>query len=159
HNFAQRIHPNNSYDIFRQIKQLNHLTHILYLAAHPDDENTRLLAYFVHEKNYKTSYLSLTRGEGGQNLIGQELGLGLGLIRNYELNAARDIDGASQLFSSTIDFGFSKTPEETFTFWDKEKIIKETCDIIQLIKPDVIICRFPTTGEGGHGQHTASAII
>jgi len=159
HNFAQRIHPNNSYDIFRQIKQLNHLTHILYLAAHPDDENTRLLAYFVHEKNYKTSYLSLTRGEGGQNLIGQELGLGLGLIRNYELNAARDIDGASQLFSSTIDFGFSKTPEETFTFWDKEKIIKETRDIIQLIKPDVIICRFPTTGEGGHGQHTASAII
>lgn len=157
--FCQRILPQNAYNIHRQLKQLNNLTTVLYLAAHPDDENTRLLSYLVHERNFRTYYLSLTRGEGGQNLIGQELGLDLGLIRNYELLAARDIDGAKQLFTSTIDFGFSKTPEETFSFWNKEKIILETIDIIQHIRPDVIICRFPTTGEGGHGQHTASAII
>lgn len=156
---AQRFETTNSYNIHRQIKQLNNLTHILYLAAHPDDENTGLLSYFVHEKNYRTSYLSLTRGEGGQNLIGNELGTGLGLIRNYELLAARNLDGASQLFSSTIDFGFSKNPEETLEIWDKDKIVKEVQDIIQTLRPDVIICRFPTTGEGGHGHHTASALI
>lgn len=157
--FSQRLEPTNSYDIHRQLKQLNNLSHILYLAAHPDDENTRLLSYFVHEKNIKTSYLSLTRGEGGQNLIGEELGTGLGLIRNYELLAARQLDGALQLFSSTVDFGFSKNPEESLDIWNKNQIIKETEDIIQAIKPDIIICRFPTTGEGGHGHHTASAMI
>jgi LmbE family N-acetylglucosaminyl deacetylase len=129
------------------------------VAAHPDDENTRLLAYFSKDRLYRTGYLSLTRGDGGQNLIGEEQGIDLGLIRTQELLAARKMDGAEQYFSRAYDFGFSKNPEETFQKWDKEKILADVVWVIRRFQPDVIITRFPTTGEGGHGHHTASAIL
>jgi LmbE family N-acetylglucosaminyl deacetylase len=146
-------------DIYLGIKKLNVLGSVLYFAAHPDDENTRLLTYLSKDKLYRTGYLSLTRGDGGQNLIGDEQGVELGLIRTQELLAARRIDGAEQFFSRAYDFGYSKSPEETFTKWDREKILSDAVWVIRKFQPDVIITRFPTTGEGGHGQHTASAIL
>lgn len=146
-------------EIYVGLQKLNVLGSVLYLAAHPDDENTRLLAYFAKDKLYRTGYLSLTRGDGGQNLIGNEQGIALGLIRTQELLAARRIDGAEQSFTRAFDFGYSKSPEETFTKWDREKILSDVVWVIRKFKPDVIITRFPTTGEGGHGQHTASAIL
>lgn len=148
-----------SADIYLGLKKLNVLGSVLYIAAHPDDENTRLLTYFSKDKLYRTGYLSLTRGDGGQNLIGEEQGVELGLIRTQELLAARKIDGAEQFFSRAYDFGFSKTPEETFAKWDREKILSDVVWVIRKFQPDVIITRFPTTGEGGHGHHTASAIL
>ncbi len=149
----------SSSQIFEQIKKLNVLGSVLYVAAHPDDENTRLLAYLANEKLYRTGYLSITRGDGGQNLIGNEQGVELGLIRTQELLSARRIDGAEQFFTRAFDFGFTKSPVETFQFWDKEKILSDVVWVIRKFQPDVIITRFPTTGEGGHGQHTASAIL
>ena len=146
-------------DIYLGLKKLNVLGSVLYIAAHPDDENTRLLTYFSKEKLYRTGYLSITRGDGGQNLIGEEQGIELGLIRTQELLAARRIDGAEQFFTRAYDFGFSKSPQETFTKWDKEKILSDVVWVIRKFQPDVIITRFPTTGEGGHGHHTASAIL
>ena len=148
-----------SADIYLGLKKLNVLGSVLYIAAHPDDENTRLLTYFSKDRLYRTGYLSLTRGDGGQNLIGNEQGIELGLIRTQELLAARRIDGAEQFFSRAYDFGYSKTPEETFSKWDKEKILSDVVWIIRQFQPDVIITRFPTTGEGGHGHHTGSAIL
>ena len=138
---------------------MNVLGSVLYVAAHPDDENTRLITYLANEKLYRTGYLSLTRGDGGQNLIGDEQGVELGLIRTQELLAARRIDGGEQFFSSAYDFGYSKTPEETFEKWDKGKILSDVVWVIRNFQPDVIITRFPATGEGGHGHHTASAIL
>ncbi|MDB5159321.1 MAG: LmbE family protein [Mucilaginibacter sp.] len=132
---------------------------VLYVAAHPDDENTSLLAYLAQEKHYRTGYLSLTRGDGGQNLIGNEQSEVLGLIRTQELLAARRVDGAEQFFSRANDFGFSKGPEETLKIWDHEKVLGDAVWVIRKFRPDVMICRFPTTGEGGHGHHTSSAII
>src|SRR5258706_9140781 len=148
-----------SADMYPAIRKLNVIGSVLYLAAHPDDENTRLIAYFSKEKMYRTGYMSMTRGDGGQNLIGNEQGVELGLIRTQELLAARRIDGGEQFFSRAFDFGFSKSPEETFTKWDKEKILSDVVWVIRKFQPDVIITRFPTTGEGGHGHHTASAIL
>ncbi|SHE52957.1 PIG-L family deacetylase [Flavisolibacter ginsengisoli] len=148
-----------SADIYLGLKKLNVLGSVLYIAAHPDDENTRLLAYLSKEKLYRTGYLSLTRGDGGQNLIGDEQGISLGLVRTQELLAARRIDGAEQFFTRAYDFGYSKTPEETFTKWNREKILSDVVWVIRKFQPDVIITRFPTTGEGGHGHHTASAIL
>jgi LmbE family N-acetylglucosaminyl deacetylase len=149
----------NSADIIQGLKKLNTVGSVLYVAAHPDDENTRLLGYLANEKKLRTGYLSLTRGDGGQNLIGKEQGEPLGLIRTQELLAARRIDGAEQFFTRANDFGYSKTPEETFTFWNKDSILADVVLTIRRFKPDVIICRFPTTGEGGHGHHTASAML
>ncbi|HVG17252.1 MAG TPA: PIG-L family deacetylase, partial [Chitinophagaceae bacterium] len=146
-------------EIYEGIRKLNVLGTVLYVAAHPDDENTRLLTYFTKDKLYRTGYLSLTRGDGGQNLIGNEQGIALGLIRTQELLSARRIDGAEQFFTRAYDFGFSKNPEETFTKWDKEKILGDVVWVIRKFQPDVIITRFPVTGEGGHGHHTASAIL
>src|SRR5687768_3253101 len=148
-----------SSDMYLAIRKLNVLGSVLYVAAHPDDENTRLISYFSKEKMYRTGYLSITRGDGGQNLIGDEQGIELGLIRTQELLAARRIDGGEQFFTRAFDFGFSKSPEETFTKWDKEKILSDVVWVIRKFQPDVIITRFPTTGEGGHGHHTASAIL
>src|SRR5215217_3090744 len=155
--FAQNFAT--SADIYLGLKKMNVLGSVLYIAAHPDDENTRLLTYFSKDRLYRTGYLSLTRGDGGQNLIGNEQGLALGLIRTQELLAARRIDGAEQFFTRAFDFGFSKSPEETFTKWDREKILSDVVWVIRKFQPDVIITRFPTTGEGGHGHHTASAIL
>ncbi|MFA6083332.1 PIG-L family deacetylase [Mucilaginibacter sp.] len=145
--------------IQQNLKKLNVLGSVLYVAAHPDDENTRLLAYLAQEKHYRTGYLSLTRGDGGQNLIGTEQSELLGLTRTQELLAARRIDGAEQFFTRANDFGFSKGPEETLKIWDKDKVLGDMVWVIRNFRPDVMICRFPTTGEGGHGHHTSSAIL
>lgn len=157
--FAQTPKSWTSADIYLGLKKLNVLGSVLYVAAHPDDENTRLITYFSKEKLYRTGYLSLTRGDGGQNLIGNEQGIELGLIRTQELLAARRIDGGEQFFTRAFDFGFSKNPGETFTKWDREKILSDVVWVIRKFQPDVIITRFPVTGEGGHGHHTASAIL
>lgn len=156
---AQTPKSYTSSEILLQLKKLNVLGSVLYVAAHPDDENTRLLAYLANEKLYRTGYLSLTRGDGGQNLIGDEQGVDLGLIRTQELLAARRIDGAEQFFSRAFDFGYSKSPEEAMKFWGHDKILSDVVWVIRKFRPDVIITRFPTTGEGGHGHHTASAIL
>lgn len=148
-----------SAEMYQAIRKLNVLGSVLYVAAHPDDENTRLISWLSKDKLFRTGYLSITRGDGGQNLIGDEQGIDLGLIRTQELLAARRVDGGEQFFTRAIDFGYSKTPEETFTKWDKEKILSDVVWIIRKFQPDVIITRFPTTGEGGHGHHTASAIL
>ena len=149
----------NSSDIKIHLEKLNTLGSVLYFAAHPDDENTRLIAWLAQEKKYRTGYLSLTRGEGGQNLIGTDLGVDLGLIRTQELLAARRTDKGEQFFSSAFDFGFSKTHEETFRFWDKQSILAEAVYIIRKFRPDIIITRFPPDKRGGHGHHQASAIL
>ncbi|MET0394192.1 MAG: PIG-L family deacetylase [Chitinophagaceae bacterium] len=157
--FSQAPRSVTSADMYQGIQKLNVLGSVLYIAAHPDDENTRLIAYLSKDRLYRTGYLSLTRGDGGQNLIGDEQGIELGLIRTQELLAARRIDGGEQFFTRAFDFGYSKTPEETFTKWDREKILGDVVWVIRKFQPDVIITRFPTTGEGGHGHHTASAIL
>jgi LmbE family N-acetylglucosaminyl deacetylase len=157
--FSQAPPGWTSSDMYLGIRKLNVLGSVLYVAAHPDDENTRLIAYFSKDRMVRTGYLSMTRGDGGQNLIGDEQGIELGLIRTQELLAARRIDGGEQFFTRAFDFGFSKSPAETFTKWDKEKILSDVVWVIRKFQPDVIITRFPTTGEGGHGHHTASAIL
>src|ERR671912_2549618 len=146
-------------DIYLGLKKLNVLGSVLYIAAHPDDENTRLLTYFSKEKLYRTGYLSITRGDGGQNLIGDEQGIELGLIRTQELLAARRIDGAEQFFSRAYDFGFSKTTEEALKIWDKEKILSDAVWVIRRFQPDVMVTRFPPDSRAGHGHHSGSAVI
>lgn len=157
--FSQTPPTWTSVDMYQAIRKLNVLGSVLYVAAHPDDDNSRLIAYFAKGKLYKTGYLSMTRGDGGQNLIGDEQGIELGLIRTQELLASRRVDGGEQFFTRAFDFGYSKGPGETFTKWDKEKILSDVVWIIRKFQPDIIITRFPTTGEGGHGHHTASAIL
>jgi LmbE family N-acetylglucosaminyl deacetylase len=145
--------------ILADLNKLNTFGSVLYIAAHPDDENTRLLAYLANEKNLQTAYLSLTRGDGGQNLIGSEQGIELGIIRTQELLAARKIDGAQQFFTRAYDFGYSKTPDETLKKWNKDSVLSDMVWVIRTFKPDIIITRFATDGSGGHGHHTASAIL
>lgn len=132
---------------------------VLYVAAHPDDENTALLAWLARGLKVRTAYLSMTRGDGGQNLIGPELGSDLGVIRTQELLAARGVDGAEQMFTRAVDFGFSKGPDETFAFWGHDSILADVVRAIRRWQPDVVITRFPTDGGGGHGHHTASALL
>ena len=157
--FSQPPPSWTSADMYLALRKLNVLGSVLYIAAHPDDENTRLIAYLSKDKLFRTGYLSITRGDGGQNLLGDEQGIELGLIRTQELLAARRVDGGEQFFTRAIDFGYSKNPEETFTKWDKEKILSDVVWVIRKFQPDVIINRFPVTGEGGHGHHTASGIL
>jgi LmbE family N-acetylglucosaminyl deacetylase len=141
------------------MRQLGVVGSVLYVGAHPDDENTALLAYLAKGRGVRTAYLSLTRGDGGQNLLGSEKGETLGLVRTQELLAARRIDGAEQFFTRAIDFGFSKSPEEALRIWGHDEVLSDVVWVIRRFRPDVIITRFPTTGEGGHGHHTASAIL
>lgn len=149
----------SSAEILHEVQKLGVTGSVLYIAAHPDDENTRVLAWLANEKKVRTGYLSLTRGDGGQNLIGTEQGEALGILRTQELLAARRIDGAEQFFTRAYDFGYSKNPEETFRFWNKDSVLSDVVWVIRKFQPDIIITRFPTTGEGGHGHHTASAIL
>jgi len=155
--FAQK--QMNSSEIKLALKKLNVLGSVLYLAAHPDDENTRLIAYMANEKLVRTGYLSLTRGDGGQNLIGTEKGPLMGVLRTQELLEARKLDGGEQFFTRAVDFGYSKTAEETFVKWDKQKVLADVVWAIRKFRPDVIITRFPPTKRAGHGHHTASAIL
>ncbi len=157
--FGQTPPVYNSTEIYTQLKKLNVLGSVLYVAAHPDDENNSFLPYLAKERNFRTAYLSLTRGDGGQNLIGPEQGIELGLIRTQELLAARRIDGAEQYFSSAYEFGFSKTFDETLRFWNREKVLADIVWVIRKFQPDVIINRFPGDSRAGHGNHSGSAIL
>lgn len=156
---AQTAPQWNAAQIRLQMEKLNVLGSVLYVAAHPDDENTRLLAFLSNGKKYRTGYLALTRGDGGQNLVGDEQGSDLGLMRTEELLAARHIDGAEQFFSRANDFGFSKSAKETFEFWGHDRILADAVWVIRKFRPDVIVCRFPEDKRAGHGHHWASAII
>ncbi|MBK7499278.1 MAG: PIG-L family deacetylase [Ignavibacteriales bacterium] len=157
--FSQPQPTLSSSEIKLALKKLDVLGSVLYIAAHPDDENTSLIAYLAKGKRLRTGYLSMTRGDGGQNLIGTEQSDQLGVLRTQELLEARKRDGGEQFFTRAVDFGYSKSPEETFEFWDKEKILSDVVWVIRKFKPDVVITRFPPTGQGGHGHHTASAIL
>ena len=148
-----------SADIYLRLKKLNVLGTVLYVAAHPDDENSRLIAYMAKDRLYRTGYLSMTRGDGGQNLIGDEQGVELGLIRTQEMMAARRVDGADQFFSRAYDFGFSKSTDEALKTWDKEKMLSDVVWVIRKFQPDVIITRFPPDSRAGHGHHSASAVL
>ena len=141
------------------LHKLNVLGTVLYIGAHPDDENTSALAYFSKGRKYRTAYLSLTRGEGGQNLIGPEQGPEIGILRTQELLSARRIDGAEQFFTRAVDFGYSKTAEESFAFWGRNEILADIVRVIRRFRPDVIVTRFTAENSGGHGHHTASAIL
>jgi LmbE family N-acetylglucosaminyl deacetylase len=156
---AQQMPQLNAAEIKQGIESLGVTGSVLYIAAHPDDENTRLLAYLAKEKKVRTGYLSLTRGDGGQNLIGNEQAELLGLIRTQELLSARRTDGAEQFFTRANDFGFSKNPEESFKIWDKAKILADVVWVIRKFQPDVIITRFPEDSRAGHGHHSGSAIL
>ena len=149
----------NSVEIIAQIKGLKTVGSVLYFAAHPDDENNSFLPYLTKERNLRTAYLSLTRGDGGQNLIGKEQSIELGMIRTQELLAARRIDGAEQYFSTAYEFGYSKSSEEALQIWDHEKVLSDAVWIIRKFQPDIIISRFPPDARAGHGHHAASAII
>lgn len=152
--------PNlNSSEIKLGLMKLNVLGTVLYVGAHPDDENTAVISYLAKGELLRTAYLSVTRGDGGQNLIGPEQSEQLGVIRTQELLEARKIDGGKQFFTRALDFGYSKSPAETFKIWNKNTILSDVVWIVRKFKPDVIIARFPETGEGGHGHHTASAIL
>ncbi|MFM8833878.1 MAG: PIG-L family deacetylase, partial [Cytophagales bacterium] len=141
------------------MRKLNFLGSVLYVAAHPDDENTRAIAYLANDRLAATAYLSMTRGDGGQNLIGPEIRDLLGLIRTQELLAARRIDGGQQFFTRANDFGFSKNAKETFEIWNKPEILSDVVRVIRQFQPDVILTRFPPDERAGHGHHTASAVL
>ncbi len=141
------------------MQKLNVLGSVLYIAAHPDDENTRLITWLANGKKVRTGYLSLTRGEGGQNLIGPELGDALGIIRTQELLEARRIDGGEQFFTRAVDFGFSKNAAESFEKWGRQEVLSDVVRVIRTFRPDIIITRFPPDRGAGHGHHEASAIL
>jgi len=159
HAEAQAPETIGSAEIFLRLKKLNVLGSVLYVAAHPDDENSRLIAFMAKDRLYRTAYLSMTRGDGGQNLIGDEQGVELGLIRTQEMLAARRVDGAEQFFTRAFDFGFSKSTEEALKTWNKDKILSDVVWVIRKFQPDVIITRFPEDSRAGHGHHSASAVL
>ena len=157
---AQQPKKLNSSEIYEAIQKLNVLGSVLYIAAHPDDENTRLISYMSNQVKARTAYLSLTRGDGGQNLIGPEIRELLGVIRTQELLAARRVDGGEQRFSRANDFGYSKHPDETLAIWNKDEVLSDVVWTIRNFKPDVIINRFDHRSPGTtHGHHTSSAML
>jgi LmbE family N-acetylglucosaminyl deacetylase len=151
--------PMNAAEIQLALQKLNVLGRVLYVAAHPDDENTNLIALWANGSLYQTAYLSVTRGDGGQNLIGPELGERLGIIRTQELLAARRLDHGQQFFTRALDFGFSKSATETLRIWDRDKILSDIVWTIRRFRPDVIVTRFSPDDDKTHGHHTASAIL
>lgn len=157
--FAQQPRQPDAAQIRLKLMKLNFLGSVLYVAAHPDDENTRIIAQMSNERLAATAYLSMTRGDGGQNLIGPEIRDELGLIRTHELLAARRIDGGEQFFTRANDFGYSRSADETFRIWGKQDILSDVVRAYRMFKPDVILTRFPPDERAGHGHHTASAIL
>lgn len=149
----------SSAEIFSKLKKLDVVGSVLYIAAHPDDENNSFLPFLTNDRMYRTAYLSLTRGDGGQNLLGKEQGIELGLIRTKELLAARQQDGAEQYFSRAYEFGFSKSADEALAIWDHQQVLSDAVWVIRKFQPDIIIARFPPDARAGHGHHAASAII
>lgn len=146
-------------ELQQRLERLRVVGSVLYVAAHPDDENTAALTYFSKGRRLRTAYLALTRGGGGQNLIGPELDDSLAAIRTQELLAARRIDGAEQYFTRAVDFGYSKTTEESLAIWGKEAVLADMVWVIRSFRPDVIVTRFPVVGNAGHGHHSASAVL
>lgn len=158
--FGQKPERLSSADIYDEIKKLQVLGSALYVAAHPDDENTRLISWLANSRHIRTAYLSLTRGDGGQNLIGTEMAELLGVIRTQELLAARQLDGGHQIFTRANDFGYSKHPDETLRIWNKDDVLSDAVRAIRRWQPDVIITRFdPNSAGRTHGHHTASAML
>src|SRR4051812_42931607 len=149
----------NAAEIQLGLQKLNVLGRVLYVAAHPDDENTNLMALWSNGTLYDAAYLSATRGDGGQNLIGPELRERLGVIRTQELLAARRQDHARQFFTRAIDFGFSKSADETLRIWDRQKILSDIVWVIRKFRPDVVVTRFSPEDNLTHGHHTASSIL
>ncbi len=158
--FAQQPQKPTSSEIYHNLKKLNFLGSALYVAAHPDDENTRLISYLANDVFARTAYLSLTRGDGGQNLVGPEIRELLGVIRTQELLAARRTDGGQQLFTRANDFGYSKHPDETLAIWNEKEVLGDVVRAIRKFKPDVIVNRFNHRTPGStHGHHTSSAML
>jgi LmbE family N-acetylglucosaminyl deacetylase len=157
--YSQNTQRNHTGQIRLKLKKLDFLGSVLYVAAHPDDENTRIITSMANDRLAATAYLSMTRGDGGQNLIGSEIRDVLGLIRTQELLAARRIDGGQQFFTRANDFGFSKSADETFAIWNKSEVMSDVVSVYRKFQPDVIITRFPPDERAGHGHHTASAIL
>jgi LmbE family N-acetylglucosaminyl deacetylase len=145
--------------LYHKLMRFQDTKRVLFVAAHPDDENTRLIAYLANAEHAEVAYLSLTRGDGGQNLIGKELGIELGMIRTHELLRARETDGGRQFFTRALDFGFSKNPDETFNNWDRDKLLSDVVWMVRKFQPDIIINRFNTIPGTTHGHHTSSAIL
>jgi len=152
--------PRSAAEIAQELRSFQELGTVLFVAAHPDDENSRILTWLARGRGYRTAYLSLTRGDGGQNLIGSELGEGLGLIRTHELLAARRADGCEQFFTRAIDFGFSKHPEETLAIWDRAAVLGDVVRVVRQYQPDVLVVPFsPASAGETHGHHTSSALL
>ncbi len=145
--------------ILEDLQSFRELGSVLYVAAHPDDENTQLITYFARGRHYRTAYLSLTRGDGGQNVLGPEFGEELGVLRTQELLAARRLDGGRQFFTRAIDFGFSKSAAETLQIWDRQQVVADIVRVMRTFRPDVVITRFSPIPGGTHGHHTSSAIL
>ena len=157
--FVARSETNSAAAILQQLKSFREMGSVLYIAAHPDDENTLLIAYLARGKNYRTAYLSLTRGDGGQNVLGPDFGEKLGVARTQELLAARRLDGGQQFFSRAMDFGFSKDYRETVRIWDRQQVLSDMVRVIREFRPDVLITRFSPVPGGTHGHHTASTVL
>jgi LmbE family N-acetylglucosaminyl deacetylase len=153
---AQGIYPSTASVVIQNAPER---MRVLWIAAHPDDEDTQLIAWLARGRRVETAYLSLTRGDGGQNLIGNELGEALGVIRTEELLAARRIDGAHQYFARGYDFGFSKTADETRKHWPQDSLLNDVVTVIRAFRPHIVITTFSGTPRDGHGQHQISAIV
>ena len=156
---GQVAEPPPASAILQDLNGFREMGSVLYVAAHPDDENNQLIAYLARGRNYRTAYLSLTRGDGGQNVLGPEFGDELGIIRTEELLAARRVDGGRQYFSRAVDFGFSKDYLETLKIWDRQQVVADIVRVIREFRPDVVIARFSTVPGGTHGHHTASTVL
>jgi LmbE family N-acetylglucosaminyl deacetylase len=146
--------------ILQELKNFRETGRVLYIAAHPDDEDTQLITYLARARHYRTAYLSITRGDGGQNVLGPEFDAKLGVIRTQELLAARRLDGGEQFFTRAIDFGYSKDYRETLRIWDHQKVLSDVVRVIRTFQPDVVIAGFSTNQTPGqHGHHVASAVL
>jgi len=156
---AHDVAPSSGVAILQQLRSFANTGRVLYVAAHPDDENTQVIAYLARGRGYRTAYLSLTRGDGGQNLLGPQLGEALGVARTQELLAARRVDGGRQYFTRAKDFGYSKNAEETLSVWDRQEVLADIVRVIRDFRPDVIITRFSPKPAPTHGHHTASAVL
>src|SRR5450432_2460199 len=156
---AAQAEPVSSPAILQELNSFREMGSVLYIAAHPDDENTLLIAYLARGRDYRTAYLSLTRGDGGQNVLGPEFGDELGVVRTQELLAARRVDGGQQFFSRARDFGYSKDYRQTLAKWDHQQVLSDIVRVIRTFRPDVIVTRFSTIPGNTHGHHTASAVL
>src|SRR5262249_18341951 len=145
--------------ILQELRSFATTGSVLYVAAHPDDENTQVITYFARGRGYRTAYLSLTRGDGGQNLLGPQLGEALGVARTQELLAARRLDGGRQYFTRAKDFGYRQKAEGTLGVWDRRAVLADIVRVIREFRPDVIITRFAPSPAPTHGHHTASAVL